>query len=77
MLKHFNSALEHNIVLTDIVKVYNCAIDDKGDLKYFDLDGIKVYNSRKEMLDSEDYKNAVGIIAKVSYIYNKVNNSNG
>lgn len=77
MLKHFNAALEHNIVLTDIVKVYNCAIDDKGNLKYFDLDGIKVYNSRKEMLDSEDYKNAAGIIAKVSYIYNKVNNNNG
>ena len=74
MLKHFEAALEHNIVLTDIVNVYNCAIDDEGNLKYFDLDGIKVYNTRKEMLASEDYKNAVGIIQKVSYIYNKVNN---
>ena len=44
ILKHFKAALEHNILLTDIVNVYNCAIDENGDLKYFDLDGIKHFN---------------------------------
>jgi len=73
MVKHFNAALEHNIVLTDIVKVYNCALDDSGNLKYFDLDGIKLYDSREEMIKSIDYKNAVGIIKEVDKYHKEKN----
>jgi hypothetical protein len=65
MLKHINTALDNNIVLTDIVNVYNCALDSNGDLKYFDLDGIKLFNSQEEMVASEDYKNIIGILREV------------
>jgi hypothetical protein len=69
ILEHFNAALEHNILLTDIVNVYNCALDDEGNLKYFDLDGIKLFDSREELLASEDYKNAMGILDEVNKHY--------
>lgn len=75
ILKHFKAALEHNILLTDIVNVYNCAIDENGDLKYFDLDGIKHFNSKEEMLASEDYKNIMGILTEVDQHYIKKNNN--
>ncbi len=65
ILEHFKSALEHNILLTDIVNVYNCALDDKGNLKYFDLDGIKLFNSQEEMVASEDYKNIIGHLMRI------------
>ena len=57
MLKHINTALDNNI--------YNCALDSNGDLKYFDLDGIKLFNSQEEMVASEDYKNIIGILREV------------
>lgn len=66
---HFDSALKHNILLTDIVSVYNSAITVSGELKYFDLDGIKHFDSREEMLKSQDYKNAMGI-------FNEINKNN-
>lgn len=66
LLSHFNTALEHNILLTDIINVYNSAIDESGNLKYFDLDGIKYYESKEEMIKSEDYKNTMGIINEVN-----------
>lgn len=65
IVRHFNKALENNILLTDIVSVYNCAIDENGDLKYFDLDGIKYFESKEEMVNSEDYKNIMGIFSEV------------
>jgi len=65
MLSHFNKAIEHNILLTDIVNVYNCALDSNGDLKYFDLDGIKLFDTKEDMLNSEDYKNIMGIFSEV------------
>jgi hypothetical protein len=45
--------------------VYNCALDDKGNLKYFDLDGIKLFNSQEEMVASEDYKNIIGHLMRI------------
>ena len=66
MLKHFYKALDNNILLTDIINVYNSAIDESGNLKYFDLDGIKYYESKEEMIKSEDYKNTMGIINEVN-----------
>jgi len=66
MVKHFNKALEHNIVLTDLFNVYNCAYNNNGDLKYFDLDGIKHFNSKEEMINSEEYKNAMGIFSEIN-----------
>jgi len=65
LLSHFNTALEYNILLTDIINVYNSAIDESGNLKYFDLDGIKYYESKEEMIKSEDYKNIMGIFSEV------------
>jgi hypothetical protein len=65
ILKHFNTALENNILLTDIFNVYNCAEDMNGDLKYLDLDGIKYYETKEEMISSEDYKNVMGIVGEI------------
>ena len=45
------------------------------DLKYFDLDGIKHFNSKEEMLASEDYKNIMGILTEVDQHYIKKNNN--
>lgn len=70
---HFISALKHNILLTDIVSVYNCALDSKGTLTYFDLDGIKYFNSREELLKSKDYENAIGIIKEIEKYENLSN----
>ena len=60
--EHFFKSLEKNILLTDIVNVYNNVIDKNGNIKYFDLDGIKYYETKEEMINSEDYKNSIGII---------------
>lgn len=65
LLSHFNTSLEYNILLTDIINVYNSAIDESGSLKYFDLDGIKYFETKEEMINSEDYKNTMGIINEV------------
>ena len=66
LLSHLFTAFEHNIILTDIINVYNNAIDKDGNIKYFDLDGIKYYESKEEMIKSEDYKNTMGIINEVN-----------
>ena len=66
MLKHFYKALDNNILLTDIFNVYNCAFDKMGNLKYFDLDGIKLFDTKEEMVNSEDYKNVIGILEEVN-----------
>lgn len=66
MLNHFYKALDNNILLTDMFNVYNCAFDKSGDLKYFDLDGIKYYESKEEMIKSEDYKNTLGIVKEIN-----------
>lgn len=76
IMRHFFKALENNIVLTDIVNVYNCALDKNKKFKYFDLDGIKYFKSKNEMENSLEYKNALGIIKEVQQhgnIYNKLN----
>ena len=65
MLSYFYKALNNNILLTDLFNVSNCAIDKNGDLKYFDLDGIKHYESKEEMINSEDYKNSIGIVKEI------------
>ena len=65
MLKHFYKALDNNILLTDIFNVYNCAFDKMGNLKYFDLDGIKYYETKEEMVNSEDYKDVMGIVGEI------------
>ena len=65
MLKHFYKALDNNILLTDIFNVYNCAFDKVDNLKYFDLDGIKLFDTKEEMINSEDYKNVMGIISEI------------
>jgi len=70
MLSHFNKALEHNILLTDIINPYNNALDKSGTLKYFDLDGIKTFDTRTEMINSEEYKNAIGILKEIETIGN-------
>ena len=75
MLKHFYKALDNNILLTDIFNVYNCAFDKMGNLKYFDLDGIKYYKTKEEMINSEDYKNVIGIIGEIENYEKSFNNS--
>lgn len=65
MLAHFYTALKHNIVLTDIFNVYNCAFDDNSGLKYFDLDGIKYFDTRQQMIKSQEYRNAMGIVKEI------------
>ena len=65
MLSYFYKALDNNILLTDMFSVYNCALDKNGNLKYFDLDGIKYYESKEEMIKSEDYKNTIGIVKEI------------
>lgn len=69
ILKHFMNALDNNIVLTDIVSAYNTSFSDDGKVKYFDLDGIKYFDTRKEMTESIDFKNALGIIKEVDRHY--------
>ena len=63
------NALDNNIVLTDIVSAYNTSFSDDGKVKYFDLDGIKYFDTRKEMTESIDFKNALGIIKEVDRHY--------
>jgi len=74
ILTHFFKAYENNILLTDIVSVHNCAFDKLGNLKYFDLDGIKYYDTRVEMINSEDYRNVMGILKEVDSHYIEKNN---
>lgn len=69
LLELFFAALSNNIVLTDLVNVYNCAYDKNGKLKYFDLDGIKDYKYREEMLDSLAFKNTFNILKEVDKHY--------
>ena len=69
MTKLFHKALDNNILLTDLFNVYNCAYDKDGVLKYFDLDGIRSFNSREDMIASEDYKNAIGILGEIDKHY--------
>lgn len=64
--EHFFKALEKNILLTDLINVYNNAIDKDGNIKYFDLDGIKYFETKEEMINSDDYKNTMGIINEVN-----------
>ena len=64
--EYFFKALENNILLTDLINVYNNAIDKNGNIKYFDLDGIKYFETKEEMINSEDYKNTMGIINEVN-----------
>ena len=73
MFSHFYKALDSNILLTDIFNVYNSAITDLGELKYFDLDGIKYFESKEEMLASIEYKNAIGIIKEIEQYENFFN----
>ena len=68
-------AFFRNILLTDIFNVYNCAFDKMGNLKYFDLDGIKYYETKEEMINSEDYKNVIGIIGEIENYEKSFNNS--
>ena len=74
MLDHFYKALDNNILLTDIFNVYNCAFDKMDNLKYFDLDGIKYYETKEEMVNSEDYKNVMGIIGEIENYEKSINN---
>ena len=69
MTKLFHKALDNNILLTDLFNVYNCAYDKDGVLKYFDLDGIRSFNSREDMIASEDYKNIIGILGEIDKHY--------
>jgi hypothetical protein len=64
--EYFFKALENNILLTDLINVYNNAIDKNGNIKYFDLDGIKYFETKEEMINSEDYKNSIGIIKDIT-----------
>ena len=64
--EHFFKALDNNILLTDLINVYNNAIDKDGNIKYFDLDGIKYFETKEEMINSEDYKNSIGIIKDIT-----------
>ncbi len=64
--EHFFKALENNILLTDLINVYNNAIDKDGNIKYFDLDGIKYFETKEEMINSDDYKNSIGIIKEIT-----------
>ena len=69
MTKLFHKALDNNILLTDLFNVYNCAYDKNSVLKYFDLDGIQSFNSREDMIASEDYKNTMGILGEIDKHY--------
>lgn len=72
MLSYFYKALDNNILLTDMFSVYNCALDKNGELKYFDLDGIQNFETKEELLNSEEYKNCIGIIKEITnYKINK------
>ena len=73
MLNYFYKALDNNIILTDLFNVSNCAIDKNGTLKYVDLDGIEQFDSKQEMMNSEHYKNAMGILTEINNYYNKKN----
>lgn len=73
MLNYFYKALDNNILLTDLFNVSNCAIDKNGALKYVDLDGIEQFDSKQEMMNSEHYKNAMGILTEINNYYNKKN----
>ena len=64
--EHFFKALENNILLTDLINVYNNAIDKDCNIKYFDLDGIKYFETKEEMINSDDYKNSIGIIKEIT-----------
>ena len=75
MLKYFYKALDNNILLTDLFNVSNCAIDENGDLKYFDLDGIAYYETKEDMINSEDYKNSMGIVNELKIYYEKFGKS--
>jgi len=75
MLNYFYKALDNNILLTDLFSVYNCAIDGNGDLKYFDLDGIAYYETKEDMMNSEDYKNSMGIVNELKIYYEKFGKS--
>jgi len=65
MSKLFYTALDNNILLTDLFNVFNCAYDKDGSLKYFDLDGIRSFDSKEEMILSDEYKNTIGILNEV------------
>lgn len=65
MLAHFYTALSYNIVLTDLFNVYNSAFDKNGKLKYFDLDGIAYFDSKHQMLKSQEYKHAMSLIEEL------------
>ena len=69
LLSHLFTAFEHNIILTDIINVYNNAIDKDGNIKYFDLDGIKFYEGNQQMVDSEEFESIMGIINEVDKFY--------
>jgi hypothetical protein len=69
LISHFNKAYENNILLTDIFSVYNCALDNEGNLKYIDVDGIKQYSSREEMIASKDHKHMMGILEQINIYY--------
>lgn len=75
MLNYFYKALDNNILLTDLFNVSNCAIDENGDLKYFDLDGIAYYETKEDMMNSEDYKNSMGIVNELKIYYEKFGKS--
>jgi len=75
MLKYFYKALDNNILLTDLFNVSNCAIDENGDLKYFDLDGIAYYETKEDMINSEDYKNSMGMVNELKIYYEKFGKS--
>tara|TARA_E500000318_G_scaffold87125_1_gene84000 strand:+ start:3458 stop:4924 length:1467 start_codon:yes stop_codon:yes gene_type:complete len=68
--EYFYIALEKNILLTDLINISNCAYDEKGNLKYFDLDGIKYFDTNEKMIQSEDYKNSTGIIKEIERFEN-------
>lgn len=74
LLRHFTVAFENNILLTDLFNVYNCAIDKNGDIKYFDLDGIKHFNTHREMINSEEFINAIGILKEIDKHHIKKHN---
>jgi hypothetical protein len=76
LLRHFTVAFKNNILLTDIFNVYNCAIDNDGNVKYFDLDGIKQYTTHKEMINSEEFTNVMGTLKEIdNYHIKKFNYS--
>lgn len=68
ILDLFFDMLQENLLLTDLISPYNLGLVD-GQLKYFDLDGMKLFDSKNELHNSLEFYNVYNTLLEIDELW--------